>query len=45
MRVTVLGSGSKGNAVLVETADTLVLVDAGFSARDMERRLGTILLT
>lgn len=42
MRVTVLGSGSKGNAVLVETADTLVLVDAGFSARDMERRLGKV---
>lgn len=39
MRVSVLGSGSKGNAVLVETQDTLVLVDAGFSARDLERRL------
>jgi len=39
MRVSVLGSGSKGNAVLVETPGTRVLVDAGFSARDLERRL------
>jgi len=39
MRVTVLGSGSKGNAILVEVPGTRVLVDAGFSARDLERRL------
>lgn len=39
MRVTVLGSGSKGNAILVENQNTLVLVDAGFSARDLARRL------
>jgi phosphoribosyl 1,2-cyclic phosphodiesterase len=43
MRVCCLGSGSSGNAVLVE-ADagerrTRVLVDAGFSARDLEARL------
>jgi phosphoribosyl 1,2-cyclic phosphodiesterase len=37
--VTVLGSGSAGNATLVETDDARVLVDAGFSGRDLERRL------
>jgi phosphoribosyl 1,2-cyclic phosphodiesterase len=42
MRVTVLGSGSKGNAILVETRGTRILVDAGFSARDLERRLGLV---
>lgn len=39
MRVTMLGSGSRGNAVLVEAGGTRVLVDAGFSGRDLERRL------
>ncbi len=39
MRVTVLGSGSKGNAILVEEDGTRVLVDAGFSARDLQRRM------
>jgi phosphoribosyl 1,2-cyclic phosphodiesterase len=39
MKVTVLGSGSKGNAILVDTAETRILVDAGFSAKDLERRL------
>ena len=42
MRVTVLGSGSKGNAILVDAAETRVLVDAGFSAKDLERRLGEV---
>jgi phosphoribosyl 1,2-cyclic phosphodiesterase len=39
MRVTVLGSGSRGNAVLVEAGDARLLVDAGFSGRDLARRL------
>lgn len=39
MRVTVLGSGSRGNAVLVESDGVRLLVDAGFSGRDLERRL------
>lgn len=39
MRVTVLGSGSTGNATLVEADGTRILVDAGFSGRDLERRL------
>jgi phosphoribosyl 1,2-cyclic phosphodiesterase len=39
MRVTVLGSGSGGNATLIEAGDVRVLIDAGFSGRDVERRL------
>jgi phosphoribosyl 1,2-cyclic phosphodiesterase len=39
MRVTVLGSGSAGNATLVEAGDIRILIDAGFTGRDLERRL------
>jgi len=39
VRLTVLGSGSRGNAVLLESGDGALLVDAGFSFRDLSRRL------
>jgi phosphoribosyl 1,2-cyclic phosphodiesterase len=39
MRVTVLGSGSDGNATLIESADARILVDAGFSGRSIETRM------
>lgn len=42
MRVWVLGSGSRGNAVLVECAGTRVLVDCGFSPRTLASRLAAI---
>ncbi len=42
MRFTVLGSGSTGNAVLISTDKTNVLVDAGMSAREILRRLGEV---
>ena len=42
MRVCVLGTGSGGNATLVEAGETRVLVDAGFSGRDLERRLSQV---
>src|SRR5690606_20416878 len=42
MRVTVLGSGSSGNAILVESADTRLLIDAGFSGVDLARRLESV---
>ncbi len=42
MRITVLGSGSSGNAVLISTENTNVLVDAGMSAREILRRLGEV---
>lgn len=38
-RLHVLGSGSAGNAFAVEHDDRLLLLDAGFSAREVERRL------
>ncbi|MBK6722752.1 MAG: MBL fold metallo-hydrolase [Acidobacteria bacterium] len=39
MKFTVLGSGSTGNAVLISSETTNVLVDAGMSARELLRRL------
>jgi len=39
VKVAVLGSGSGGNAVLVTAEDTNLLVDAGFSAKQMAERL------
>ena len=37
----VLGSGSRGNSFAVESDGVAVLVDAGFSAREIERRAET----
>jgi phosphoribosyl 1,2-cyclic phosphodiesterase len=42
LRFSVLGSGSKGNAVYVECGATAILVDCGFSGREIERRLAVI---
>lgn len=42
MKFTVLGSGSTGNAVLITTEKTKVLVDAGLSAREILRRLADV---
>ena len=42
MRVAVLGSGSAGNATFVWAGNTRILVDAGFSARDLARRLASL---
>ncbi len=39
MRFASLGSGSRGNATLIQHAKTTVLVDCGFSARETEKRL------
>jgi phosphoribosyl 1,2-cyclic phosphodiesterase len=38
MKLTVLGSGSTGNAVLIVAGNTRVLVDAGLSAKEIARR-------
>jgi phosphoribosyl 1,2-cyclic phosphodiesterase len=38
MRLTVLGSGSRGNALLVECGRDALLVDAGFSFKELQRR-------
>jgi len=42
LRVTVLGSGSRGNAILVDGTDGAVLVDAGFGPRSLVRRLHAV---
>jgi phosphoribosyl 1,2-cyclic phosphodiesterase len=42
MRFASLGSGSRGNATLVEAGTTRVMVDCGFSTRETERRLGRL---
>jgi phosphoribosyl 1,2-cyclic phosphodiesterase len=39
MRVWVLGSGSAGNAVLLESDGSRLLIDAGFGPRTLARRL------
>jgi phosphoribosyl 1,2-cyclic phosphodiesterase len=38
MTLYVLGSGSRGNCCAVETEGVALLIDAGFSAREVERR-------
>ncbi|MBW2462876.1 MAG: MBL fold metallo-hydrolase [Deltaproteobacteria bacterium] len=38
IRITILGSGSRGNAALVEAGPTRVLVDAGLSVRQIRLR-------
>ena len=42
MKVTVLGSGSRGNAILVESGAVRLLVDAGFSGKDLARRMTAV---
>jgi phosphoribosyl 1,2-cyclic phosphodiesterase len=42
LRFVVLGSGSSGNAVVVESAHGRLLIDAGFSCRELERRLRSV---
>jgi len=42
MKITVLGSGSTGNAVLICTEKTKILVDVGLSAKETLRRLALV---
>jgi phosphoribosyl 1,2-cyclic phosphodiesterase len=42
MRLSVLGSGSRGNALLIEQGATRLLVDAGFGPRTLARRLAAV---
>jgi len=42
VRVCVLGSGSRGNATLIATEKTRLLVDAGFSKRETYARLEAV---
>ena len=42
VQLTILGSGSGGNCAYLETAETRILIDAGFSGRQIRQRLATI---
>lgn len=42
MKFSVLGSGSKGNCTLVESGRTRILIDNGFSGKEVLRRLQAI---
>lgn len=39
MKFSVLGSGSKGNSVYIEKGSTAILIDAGFSGKEIVSRL------
>ncbi len=39
MEITVLASGSKGNATLIKKGDTTILIDAGISYLQLQKRL------
>ncbi len=42
MRFASLGSGSRGNALVIESGQTRVLLDCGFSVREIAFRLGRL---
>ena len=42
VKLTILGSGSAGNCAYIETAEARILVDAGFSPRQIRQRLAGI---
>lgn len=42
MRLAVLGSGSGGNSLVVESGGQRLLIDAGFSCRQIEQRLASL---
>ena len=42
VQLTILGSGSAGNCAYLETEETRLLIDAGFSGRQIRKRLASI---
>ncbi len=42
VRFTILGSGSAGNCAYLETGETRLLIDAGFSGRQIRERLASV---
>jgi len=42
VQITILGSGSAGNSTYIETPEARLLVDAGFSGRQIRQRLASI---
>ncbi|MBS0320389.1 MAG: MBL fold metallo-hydrolase, partial [Proteobacteria bacterium] len=42
MRFASLGSGSEGNALVVEAGGSRILIDCGFGVRDITQRLARV---
>jgi phosphoribosyl 1,2-cyclic phosphodiesterase len=42
MRFAVIGSGSKGNALVVQGGGTTILIDCGFAPRELRRRMQSL---
>lgn len=42
MKFSVLGSGSRGNCTVVKAGSTRLLIDAGFSGKEIDRRLNMV---
>ncbi len=42
MQFTVLGSGSRGNCVFIESGETAILIDGGFSGKEIDARLASL---
>lgn len=42
MKMAVLASGSSGNSIYLESNNTAILIDAGLSGRELERRMASI---
>jgi len=42
MKLWVLGSGSRGNAVLLQSGDSRILIEAGFGPRILKKRLNAV---
>lgn len=42
MKISILGSGSRGNSIYIENKQSKFLVDAGFSCKKIENRLNNI---
>ncbi len=42
MKITILGSGSKGNSTLLDFDDVKILIDIGFSYKDLKEKLESI---
>ena len=45
MEIVHLGSGSGGNSTLIRTEETSILIDCGFSMRQLERRMSLVNMT
>ena len=45
LRITHLGTGSRGNSTLLETSEVKVLIDQGFSGAQLQKRLGMLNIT